>query len=386
MAKGFIGKLASCEHFASFITFLFLQTTAYGYTWLSIASLSAIDTGIHHPNHLDLFGSSESSLVDDNNLHTGICTQVPGLVNEQRLVCERAPETLPVIGEGARTGILECKRQFKNERWNCTLEPNAISDIEKVLERGSRETAFVYAVTSAGVVHAVTRKCSEGNLTECTCDLSRQGGVTADGWHWGGCSDNVAYGVELGRKFVDAADTEEAGQSGKDKVRSNMNIHNNEVGRLAVATQMTTACRCHGVSGSCTVKSCWKTMPSFLQVGDYLKTRYQQSVEVLNRPKKKLRRRDKRMRKVSIPDDDLVHVDSSPNYCRSDPEKGILGTVGRECNRTSDASDSCDLLCCGRGYNTMEVRQVDRCDCKFFWCCEVRCKTCETVRDMHTCK
>ena len=105
-----------------------------------------------------------------------------------------------------------------------------------LMSTGSRETAFVYAVTSAGVVHAVTRKCSEGNLTECNCDLSRQGGVTAEGWHWGGCSDNVAYGVELGRKFVDAADKEEeAGQSAKDKVRSNMNIHNNEVGRLVSA-------------------------------------------------------------------------------------------------------------------------------------------------------
>ena len=90
----------------------------------------------------------------------------------------------------------------------------------------------MYAVTSAGVVHAVTRKCSEGNLTDCTCDMSRQGSFTEDGWHWGGCSDNVAYGVQLGRKFVDAADHEKAGERPVDKVRSNMNIHNNEVGRL----------------------------------------------------------------------------------------------------------------------------------------------------------
>ena len=154
----------------------------------------------------------------------------------------------------------------------------------------------------------------------------------------------------------------------------------------AVASQMVTACRCHGVSGSCTVKSCWKTMPTFLQVGDYLKKRYANSIEVLNRPKRKLRRRDKRMRKVPIPEDELVYVEKSPNYCRPDPEKGVLGTEGRECNRTSSGSDNCDLLCCGRGYNTMEYRNVERCDCKFFWCCEVRCKTCEEVRDMHTCK
>ncbi len=107
------------------------------------------------PDNLDQFGSSASS-YDDYNTHTTICTQVPGLVNEQRLVCERAPETLPVIGEGARTGIMECKRQFKNERWNCTLEPNAINDIGKVLERGNTRThpdSYDYTAVTYNIAH-----------------------------------------------------------------------------------------------------------------------------------------------------------------------------------------------------------------------------------------
>lgn len=52
---------------------------------------------------------------------------------------------------------------------------------------GSKETAFVYAVTSAGVVHAVTQACSSGNLTVCTCDLTSEGRSTPQGWKWGGC-------------------------------------------------------------------------------------------------------------------------------------------------------------------------------------------------------
>ena len=52
---------------------------------------------------------------------------------------------------------------------------------------------------------------------------------------------------------------------------------------------------------------------------------------------------------------ELVYLDQSPNYCLHNPKMGILGTRGRRCSKNSNGPDSCDLLCCGRGYNT-EVR------------------------------
>ena len=55
---------------------------------------------------------------------------------------------------------------------------------------------------------------------------------------------------------------------------------------------------------------------------------------------------------------DLVHIHKSPNYCVEDAKKGILGTSGRACNKNSTGSDSCDLLCCGRGYNTQVSSQT----------------------------
>ena len=39
-------------------------------------------------------------------------------------------------------------------------------------------------------------------------------------------------------------------------------------------------CRCHGVSGSCELKTCWRTMPTFAQVGDFLKRKYENAVQV----------------------------------------------------------------------------------------------------------
>lgn len=97
------------------------------------------------------------------------------------------------------------------------------------LATGTKETAFMYAVTSAGVVHAVTKACSSGNLTDCTCDLSQQGQTSGEGWKWGGCSDNVDYGMWFAETFVDAP--EKLRHTASKDIRSLMNLQNNAVGR-----------------------------------------------------------------------------------------------------------------------------------------------------------
>lgn len=89
---------------------------------------------------------------------------------------------------------------------------------------GCRETAFVFAIMSAGVTHAVARSCSEGAIESCTCDYRRRGPGGPD-WHWGGCSDNVEFGRMFSREFVDSS------ERGRD-LRYLTNLHNNEAGRM----------------------------------------------------------------------------------------------------------------------------------------------------------
>jgi len=89
--------------------------------------------------------------------------------------------------------------------------------------------------------------------------------------------------------------------------------------------------------------------------------------QVAPKVRKRLRRKSKSKTKRRLPvgKGDLVHIHKSPNYCVHDPQKGIPGTSGRICNKTSHGSDSCDLLCCGRGYNT-QVRgytYMPHCNC-----------------------
>lgn len=95
------------------------------------------------------------------------------------------------------------------------------------LSLGSREAAFVYAISSAGVVHAITRACSQGELSVCSCDPYTRGRHhdQRGDFDWGGCSDNIHYGVRFAKAFVDAKE-----KRLKD-ARALMNLHNNRCGR-----------------------------------------------------------------------------------------------------------------------------------------------------------
>lgn len=151
-------------------------------------------------------------------------------------------------------------------------------------------------------------------------------------------------------------------------------------------------CKCHGVSGSCTTKTCWTTLPKFRELGYTLKDKYSQALHV--EPVKASRNKRPTFLKIKKPmsyrkpmDTDLVFIERSPNYCEPDPLTGSVGTQGRICNKTLQHHTSgCDLMCCGRGYNTHQYSRVWQCNCKFLWCCYVKCNTCSERTEVYTCK
>lgn len=117
---------------------------------------------------------------------------------------------------------------------------------------------------------------------------------------------------------------------------------------------------------------------------------------------------------------DLVYLAVSPDFCRLDPDNGIPGTAGRRCNGEIQshqqhwdkavlyvhilisfplprlhpplpgtsrlAPDGCELVCCGPGYRAGRAEVVQRCSCKFSWCCSVRCQQCKNTVMIHTCR
>ncbi|XP_071368757.1 protein Wnt-4a isoform X1 [Centroberyx affinis] len=366
--------------------------------------------------------SSVGSISDEET-----CERLRGLIQRQVQICKRSVEVMDAVRRGAQLAIDECQFQFRNRRWNCsTLETMPV--FGKVVTQGTREAAFVYAISAASVAFAVTRACSSGELEKCGCDRNVHG-VSPEGFQWSGCSDNIAYGVAFSQSFVDVRER----SKGQSSSRALMNLHNNEAGRKvshchslksfqqhtqkriigeftlpkrvvgcglcgltrsglvspqAILSHMRVECKCHGVSGSCEVKTCWKAMPPFRKVGNVIKEKFDGATEVEQRKvgtTKVLVPRNSQFKPHT--DEDLVYLDPSPDFCDYDPRTpGMLGTAGRQCNRTSKAIDGCELMCCGRGFQTEEVEVVDRCSCKFHWCCYVKCKQCRKMVEMHTCR
>ncbi|XP_068169355.1 protein Wnt-2 [Antennarius striatus] len=310
-----------------------------------------------------------------------MCDNVPGLVTRQRQLCRRHPDAMRALGTGIRDWISECQHQFRHHRWNCTTAARDQNPFGRLLLRSSREAAFLYAVSSAGVVYTLARACSRGELQSCSCDPTKQGSSRDKNgaFDWGGCSDHVEHAVRFSRAFVDAK--ERTGRDG----RALINLHNNRAGRKAVKRFMRLECKCHGVSGSCSLRTCWLAMADFRRTGDHLRRRYNGAIQVvLNQYGTGFTAAHESLKRPGS--NDLVYLEDSPDYCVGDHQSGSLGTGGRVCNGTSRGAAGCEVLCCGRGYDTSRVSRTARCECVFHWCCAVRCRDCRQQVDVHTCK
>lgn len=186
-------------------------------------------------------------------------------------------------------------------------------------------------------------------------------------------------------------------------------------------------CKCHGMSGSCTVKTCWMRLPNFRSIGDNLKDRFDGASRVMVGNAgglRRLRRKDNLQNKhnngggggqqqqqdqqdqdgdrsgrvrygfqlkpynpeLKVPGaKDLVYLEPSPGFCEPNSHLGVLGTHGRACNDSSIGVDGCDLMCCGRGHKTHQALVSERCNCTFLWCCEVKCNVCQYKKTVNTC-
>ncbi|KAJ8961762.1 hypothetical protein NQ318_021363 [Aromia moschata] len=317
----------------------------------------------------------------------------------------------------------------------------------------NRETAYAKAIIAAGIAHAITKNCSRGEIKDCGCDpkfgqpsTAISGDVvTSDKtrtqqWSWGGCSDDPKYALEVTRKFLDGL------EKGSDTV-AYVGRHNARVGREIIRDTMVRRCRCHGISGSCSVQTCWMQVAPFEVVAKKLWEKYKKAVRLTHHVVEMALVVGNSARDVGeekeVPErrKELIFLEQSPDYCISNeaegvesnkkhgrPVKGLRGIflspalsmlVTRETELVESCSTeklveiadkvflarkaacvhetnwnmplsqrrSCRQLCRGCGHSVKKIRKevTKRCNCTFTWCCEVKCQTCVENIDEHFC-
>lgn len=98
----------------------------------------------------------------------------------------------------------------------------------------------------------------------------------------------------------------------------------------ALRASLEMKCKCHGVSGSCSIRTCWKGLQELRDVAADLKTRYLSATKVVHRPmgtRKHLVPKDLDIRPVK--DSELVYLQSSPDFCMKNEKVGSHGTQDR---------------------------------------------------------
>uniref|UniRef100_A0A2K6LMI4 Protein Wnt n=1 Tax=Rhinopithecus bieti TaxID=61621 RepID=A0A2K6LMI4_RHIBE len=301
------------------------------------------------------------------------------LERKQRRMCRRDPGVAETLVEAVSMSALECQFQFRFERWNCTLEGRYRASL---LKRGFKETAFLYAISSAGLTHALAKACSAGRMERCTCDEAPDL-ENREAWQWGGCGDNLKYSSKFVKEFL--------GRRSSKDLRARVDFHNNLVGVKVIKAGVETTCKCHGVSGSCTVRTCWRQLAPFHEVGKHLKHKYETALKVgsttneaageagaISPPRGRASGAGGSDPLPRTPE--LVHLDDSPSFCLAG--RFSPGTAGRRCHREKN----CESICCGRGHNTQSRVVTRPCQCQVRWCCYVECRQCTQREEVYTCK
>ncbi|XP_028175110.1 protein Wnt-11-like [Ostrinia furnacalis] len=414
----------------------------------------------------------------------------------QAHACRRQPAAMAHVAAAARLARSACLAAHAGERWNCSsieLAPKFTPD----LLTGTREQAYVYAMSAATLVWSVARACAAGALPACSCAApprapprpprQAQAPEPHARFKWGGCGDNFQWAERFAKQFLDAHEIDvrdgkiedffdlemtttettptttpeittsppvvilvddqpapanftaaprpgRKGRKGRKRLPrsprrgrptrkrfrsrsryeyedrgsryrnieyrmaaddprfdpqvdlrtrlerlrpliASANLLNARFGRKAVSTGMRTKCTCHGVSGSCSVRTCWRSLPPLGRVGAALAADAARAGPL--RPRRHTPRRAKPK---------LRYVTPSPDYCEPDVAAGSLGTHGRQCNASlGSAPGGCGRLCCGRGRRAVRSSRLERCHCRYHWCCRVDCQLCRLTTEEHYC-
>jgi hypothetical protein len=115
---------------------------------------------------------------------------------------------------------------------SCGCDPNShrkglTKSLRESLEKEKKK--FLDNVVQSPFIVDKTGEHSYGLTTNEVMSKQKQKQKMANRWKWAGCSHNIDFGIEFSELFLDSR--EKAGD-----IQSQINLHNNKVGRLVSAT------------------------------------------------------------------------------------------------------------------------------------------------------
>uniref|UniRef100_A0A0K0ENH8 Protein Wnt n=1 Tax=Strongyloides stercoralis TaxID=6248 RepID=A0A0K0ENH8_STRER len=302
------------------------------------------------------------------------CDDIPNLTNRQKSICYNHGTSFEDILNGIIKAKLQCTNLFKNNIWNCKgSNDNNIFGFD-VSKLQIKEKAFIYAYASAAATISVAKGCARGNNPRCSCGFMPENEINMEekyGFRWSGCSDNIKYAGNIVRHFFE-------NQKKNDHSTTLMDSHNFMIGRIMAKKSYRKICKCHGISGSCQTKTCWMTTNSIDEIGNDLKNLLESAkiIKTLN-----TRSIDIKGGGLSF-SRNLIYHDSFNNFCIKNGSLGISGVSGRECY----SNEHCKNLCCNKGFTSHMELIEEPCNCKFEYCCQVKCKSCRKIITRNYCK
>lgn len=301
-----------------------------------------------------------------------LCNHIPDERFIQKKLCYGYPSLMGAIVTATKQTKLACENAMHDKRWDCSTLKYA-PKFKRDLRKGTSERAFVHSLSSAAVGINVAKRCALGDLDKCGCS-DRPQDDHLDEKVSRPCEHDLDWANSFSRQWTDAP----IHSSNAKKRYRLMYQLDNTAGRKMASQSMHIVCKCHGVSGSCTDKTCWKVTPSVDEVAMKLKYLYSKSVKV---EPQRLEQRDIQNQLQ------MVYVDQSHDYCEKNNREGSMGTQGRECDPYGYGDGSCKKLCCGRGFRTERETVINtQHNCRYVWCCRVECETIEETRIKHVCK
>ncbi|KAF6215417.1 hypothetical protein GE061_010169 [Apolygus lucorum] len=195
-----------------------------------------------------------------------------------------------------RRAKLACESTFQYDRWGCQVG-------KEIFNKVSRESAALYALLSSSLAHeAATILAREGSARKQTTQGYPRGGQASKTILQQSLQQTTKYlGVQMKSVRTTSDLTLQARR------------HNAVVGMKILKQCITKSCKCHGFSGSCSMKSCWDTLPAFSVIAHRVRMKYLTA--------EKLKQSNRPRRALGHLEDAISVLDDSDDFCTNVPNR-----------------------------------------------------------------